>query len=106
VCLLTVGAAQTPAGSGRFQVVMTIDIRIPKLGMEMTEATLAEWLVDDGARVEQDQPIYLLETDKVETEIPAPVAGVLRRIGDEGGTYPVGEIIGELSGDLPPAAGR
>ena len=54
---------------------MTIEIRIPKLGMEMTEATLAEWLVDDGARVEQDQPIYLLETDKVETEIPAPVSG-------------------------------
>ncbi len=85
---------------------MTIEIRIPKLGMEMTEATLAEWLVDDGARVEQDQPIYLLETDKVETEIPAPVSGVLRRIGDQGSTYPVGEIIGRLDGDPPPAPGR
>ena len=84
---------------------MTIEIRIPKLGMEMTEATLAEWLVDEGARVEQDQPVYLLETDKVETEIPAPIAGVLRRIGAEGATYPVGEIIGELTGDPPPAAG-
>ncbi len=64
--------------------------------MEMTEATLARWLVDDGNEVAQDQPIYLLETDKVESEIGAPVAGVLRRIGDEGGTYPVGEIIGRL----------
>ena len=84
---------------------MTIEIRIPKLGMEMTEATLAEWLVDDGARVEQDQPVYLLETDKVETEIPAPISGVLRRIGAEGATYPVGEIIGELTAGPPPAAG-
>ena len=75
---------------------MTIEIRIPKLGMEMTEGTLARWLVGDGDRIAQDQPIYLLETDKVETEIPAPVSGVLRHIGAEGETYPVGEIIGEL----------
>ena len=74
----------------------TIEIRIPKLGMEMTEATLARWLVDDGAEVAQDEPIYLLETDKVESEIGAPIAGALRRIGDEGQTYPVGEVIGEL----------
>jgi pyruvate/2-oxoglutarate dehydrogenase complex dihydrolipoamide acyltransferase (E2) component len=46
--------------------------------------------------VSQDQPIYLLETDKVESEIGAPRAGVLRRIGDEGATYPVGEIIARL----------
>ena len=73
-----------------------MEIRIPKLGMEMTEATLAEWLVADGAPVTQDQPMYLLETDKVETEVPAPVAGRLRHIGTEGETYPVGEVIGEL----------
>ena len=79
---------------------MTIEIRIPKLGMEMTEGTLARWLVDDGGRAAQDQPIYLLETDKVETEIPAPVSGRLRHIGDEGETYPVGEVIGELIGEL------
>lgn len=76
--------------------VTTIEIRIPKLGMEMTEATLARWLVDDGAEVVTDQPLYLLETDKVESEIAAPISGVLRRIGEEGMTYPVGETIGEL----------
>jgi pyruvate/2-oxoglutarate dehydrogenase complex dihydrolipoamide acyltransferase (E2) component len=76
--------------------VKTIEIRIPKLGMEMVEATLSQWLVGDGAEVLQDQPMYLLETDKVESEITAPVAGVLRRIGQEGTTYPVGEVIGEL----------
>jgi pyruvate/2-oxoglutarate dehydrogenase complex dihydrolipoamide acyltransferase (E2) component len=76
--------------------VTTIEIRIPKLGMEMTEATLARWLVDDGTEVEQDQPVYLLETDKVESEIGAPRAGTLRQMGDEGRTYPVGEVIGRL----------
>jgi pyruvate/2-oxoglutarate dehydrogenase complex dihydrolipoamide acyltransferase (E2) component len=65
--------------------------------MEMTEATLSQWLVDEGAAVGQDDALYLLETDKVESEITAPRAGVLRRIGIEGETYPVGEVIGELS---------
>ena len=85
-------------GPGSHERVITIEIRIPKLGMEMTEGTLARWLVGDGARTTQDEPIYLLETDKVETEIPAPCSGVLRHIGDEGETYPVGEVIGELDG--------
>jgi pyruvate/2-oxoglutarate dehydrogenase complex dihydrolipoamide acyltransferase (E2) component len=76
--------------------VTTIEIRIPKLGMEMTEAILARWFVDDGAQVAQDEPLYLRETDKVESEIGAPRAGILRRVGDEGQTYPVGEVIGRL----------
>ncbi len=78
--------------------VGAVEIRIPKLGMEMTEATLAEWLVDDGATVEQDEPVYVLETDKVENEVGAPVAGVLRRIGVAGQTYTVGSVIGEIVG--------
>jgi pyruvate/2-oxoglutarate dehydrogenase complex dihydrolipoamide acyltransferase (E2) component len=75
---------------------MTIHIRIPKLGMEMTEATLTKWLIDDGAGVAQDQALYVLETDKVESEVTAPVAGVLRRIGREGETYAVGELVAEV----------
>ena len=76
--------------------MVAVEIRIPKLGMEMTEGTLSEWLVDDGATVAQDEPMYVLETDKVENEVGAPVAGVLRRIGSAGGTYAVGEVIGEI----------
>ncbi len=74
-----------------------MEIRIPKLGMEMTEGTVARWLVDDGARVDRDQPLYLLETDKVENEVLAPVSGVLRQVGQQGETYPVGEVIAELT---------
>jgi pyruvate/2-oxoglutarate dehydrogenase complex dihydrolipoamide acyltransferase (E2) component len=73
-----------------------MEIRIPKLGMEMTEGTVARWLVEDGAEVARDQPLYLLETDKVENEVLAPVSGVLRQVGQEGETYPVGEVIAEL----------
>lgn len=76
--------------------MMAIDIRIPKLGMEMTEATLAGWLVADGTAVTQDQPIYELETDKVATEITAPIAGTLRHVGVVGQVYLVGDVIGEL----------
>ncbi len=76
-----------------------MELRIPKLGMEMTEATVARWLVGDGGRVARDDPIYLLETDKVESEITAPVAGVLRHVGEEGETYPVGELIARLDPD-------
>jgi pyruvate/2-oxoglutarate dehydrogenase complex dihydrolipoamide acyltransferase (E2) component len=84
-------------GSRTSKKVMAIVIRIPKLGMEMTEGTLAAWLVADGTAVDQDQPIYELETDKVSTEITAPIAGILRHGGVVGQTYPVGDVIGELA---------
>ncbi len=64
--------------------------------MEMTEGTIAEWLVDDGAPVVEDQPLYVLETDKVSTEVAAPVSGVLRHIGRVGTSYAVGDVIAEL----------
>jgi pyruvate dehydrogenase E2 component (dihydrolipoamide acetyltransferase)/2-oxoglutarate dehydrogenase E2 component (dihydrolipoamide succinyltransferase) len=71
-------------------------LRMPKIGMEMTEAVLVRWLADDGARVEKGQPLYELETDKVTNEIEAPAAGRLHRIGLEGVTYPVGDPVAEL----------
>jgi pyruvate/2-oxoglutarate dehydrogenase complex dihydrolipoamide acyltransferase (E2) component len=73
-----------------------VPINIPKLGVSMTEGTLIEWLVDDGESVTVGQPLYLLETDKVENEIDATVAGVVRLAGVEGEVYPVGEQIGEI----------
>lgn len=72
-------------------------LKMPKLGMEMTEGVLSKWLVDDGDAVEKGQPIYEIETDKVSNEIEAPVAGTLRRIGLEGETYEVGSTIAELN---------
>jgi pyruvate/2-oxoglutarate dehydrogenase complex dihydrolipoamide acyltransferase (E2) component len=76
---------------------VTTQIFIPKLGWEMEEGTLLEWLVADGNAVEMGAPLYVLETDKVETQVDAPVSGVLRIIGVTGETYAVGALIAEIA---------
>jgi 2-oxoglutarate dehydrogenase E2 component (dihydrolipoamide succinyltransferase) len=77
---------------------MSVEIRVPTLGESVTEATVARWLKQPGERVERDEPVVELETDKVTLEVPAPEAGV---IGDiqvaEGGTVPVGAVLGTIS---------
>lgn len=75
---------------------MATPINIPKLGVSMTEGTLVQWMVSDGQRVEAGDVLYRLETDKVENDIEAPVAGVVRLSGIEGETYAVGTQIGTI----------
>lgn len=75
---------------------MTHEIRVPKLGMSMTEATLAEWMFADGETVATGDVIYTLETDKTTTEIEAQASGVLRHAGIEGEAYKVGDLIGTI----------
>ena len=72
------------------------DILIPKLGMSMTEATLTEWLVPDGATVETGQDLYAVETDKSVQEVQSPASGRLSIIAEPGEVYPVGELIGRI----------
>lgn len=55
----------------------------------MSEGTLVEWLVADGDTVQPGDILYRIETDKVENEIEAPVAGVVHITGEEGETYDV-----------------
>jgi len=69
---------------------------IPKLAVSMTEGTIAEWLVEDGATVSAGQPVYRLETDKTDAEIEAPVAGVLHIEAEAGELLEVGTPIGEI----------
>jgi pyruvate/2-oxoglutarate dehydrogenase complex dihydrolipoamide acyltransferase (E2) component len=75
---------------------MATPINIPKLGVSMTEGTLVEWLVADGATVAPGDPLYRIETDKVENDIEAPVAGVVHLTGEEGETYDVGTQVGSI----------
>jgi pyruvate/2-oxoglutarate dehydrogenase complex dihydrolipoamide acyltransferase (E2) component len=71
-------------------------IRIPQAGVAMTEGTITEWLVADGDPVQPQQPIYVLETEKVEMEVECPAAGVLRITGQLDQVYPVGEVVGYI----------
>jgi pyruvate/2-oxoglutarate dehydrogenase complex dihydrolipoamide acyltransferase (E2) component len=71
-------------------------VRIPKLSLAISEAGLVEWLVDDGATVTEGQALYVIETDKVETEIEASTSGVIHRAAEAGQTYPVGTEIASI----------
>jgi biotin carboxyl carrier protein len=84
-----------PCASAKLPVMST-PINIPKLGVSMTEGTLVEWLVSDGQQVQPGDVLYRIETDKVENEIEAPVAGTIRLLGVEGETYEVGTQIGAI----------
>jgi pyruvate/2-oxoglutarate dehydrogenase complex dihydrolipoamide acyltransferase (E2) component len=75
---------------------MSVPINIPKLGVSMTEGTLIEWLVADGDAVSDGDPIYIVETDKVENEVNATASGTIRISGEPGETYAVGDMIGEI----------
>ena len=57
---------------------MSVEYRLPDLGEGLHEAEVVRWLVEEGASVRQDQGVLEVETDKAITEVPAPVAGVLR----------------------------
>ena len=71
-------------------------VRIPKLSLAVSEAGLVEWLVADGATVAEGQALYVIETEKVETEIEASTSGVIHRAAEAGQMYPVGTQIATI----------
>lgn len=73
---------------------MATEVTLPQLGESVTEGTITAWLVEEGARVEADQPLFELSSDKIDTEVPAPASGILQeiRVGvDE--TVDVGTVV-------------
>jgi 2-oxoglutarate dehydrogenase E2 component (dihydrolipoamide succinyltransferase) len=76
---------------------MPVAVLLPELGESVLEGTIARWLVKEGDRVERDQPIVEVTTDKVDAELPAPEAGViLRLLVAEGETVAVGTEIAQI----------
>jgi pyruvate dehydrogenase E2 component (dihydrolipoamide acetyltransferase) len=59
------------------------DVVMPQMGESIVEGTLTKWLKKPGERIERDEPLFEISTDKVDTEIPSPAAGV--RLRDPGG---------------------
>src|SRR6476661_7139616 len=81
---------------------MSERVTMPALGESVTEGTVTRWLKNVGDTVEVDEPLLEVSTDKVDTEIPSPVAGVLQEIlAQEDDTVPVGAdlaVVGDGSG--------
>ena len=70
------------------------DITLPQLGETVTEGTITRWFKKVGDAVAADEPLFEVSTDKVDTEVPSPVAGTLTEIRvKEGDTVPVGTVI-------------
>jgi 2-oxoglutarate dehydrogenase E2 component (dihydrolipoamide succinyltransferase) len=84
-----------------------MDVRLPELGESVVEATLGKWLVKEGDRVEHDQPLVEVTTDKADAELPAPAAGVVEKIlVAEGAVVRVGTVLARIAeAGARPAAG-
>ena len=77
---------------------MSEKILVPVLGESITEATVSKWLKNEGEKVEADEPIVELETDKVNLEVPSPVSGVLDNINSkDGSVVEVGAVLGSVT---------
>lgn len=73
------------------------DVVMPQMGESIVEGTLTRWLKKPGEKVERDEPLFEISTDKVDTEIPSPAAGVLSEIlVQEGTTVAINSIVGRI----------
>ena len=82
-----------------------IDVKAPSVGESITEVVIGEWLKQPGEWVDEDESIVVVESDKVNMEVPAPKAGVLTAaLSEEGDTVAVGALIAQLDPEAKPAA--
>ena len=86
---------------------MPTDIVMPQMGESIFEGTITKWLKKPGDKVQRDEPLFEISTDKVDAEIPAPASGVLQDIKvAEGATVQVNTIVGTISADGESAAAK
>jgi pyruvate dehydrogenase E2 component (dihydrolipoamide acetyltransferase) len=84
---------------------MATDIIMPQMGESIVEGTITKWLKKPGDKVQRDEPLFEISTDKVDAEIPAPASGVLQEIKvAEGTTVGVNTVVGTISADGDGAA--
>ena len=76
---------------------MAVDIVMPQMGESIFEGTITRWLKKPGDKVERDEPLFEISTDKVDAEIPSPSAGILKEIKvGEGQTVPIQTVVGVI----------
>jgi 2-oxoglutarate dehydrogenase E2 component (dihydrolipoamide succinyltransferase) len=79
---------------------MPTDIVMPQMGESIFEGTITKWLKKPGDKIQRDEPLFEISTDKVDAEIPAPASGVLQSINvEEGSTVQVNTVVGTISSD-------
>ena len=84
---------------------MAIDVVMPQMGESIAEGTVSKWLKKPGDKVERDEPLLEISTDKVDAEIPSPAAGTLAEIVvQEGQTVPVNSVVARIAGEGEAAA--
>src|SRR5213082_1103253 len=85
--------------------LMPTDVIMPQMGESIFEGTLTKWLKKPGEKVTRDEPLFEISTDKVDAEIPAPAAGVLKEIKvKEGATVQVNTVVGVIDAEGSGAA--
>jgi pyruvate dehydrogenase E2 component (dihydrolipoamide acetyltransferase) len=78
---------------------MAVDVVMPQMGESIFEGTITKWLKKPGDKVERDEPLFEISTDKVDAEIPSPSAGVLQEIKiAEGQTVPIQTVVAVIDG--------
>src|SRR5687767_15715101 len=73
------------------------DVIMPQMGESIAEGTITKWMKNVGDKVERDEPLFEISTDKVDAEIPSPAAGVLKEIRVQpGATVPINTVVGVI----------
>ncbi|HWG86881.1 MAG TPA: biotin/lipoyl-containing protein, partial [Candidatus Acidoferrales bacterium] len=84
---------------------MATDVVMPQMGESIFEGTITKWLKKPGEKVQRDEPLFEISTDKVDAEIPAPASGVLKEIKiNEGATVQVNTVVGVIDAEGAAAA--
>src|SRR5688572_5482010 len=79
---------------------MSTEVVMPQMGESIAEGTITKWLKKIGERVERDEPLFEISTDKVDAEIPSPAAGTLTEVRyKEGDTVEVNTVVAVLDGN-------
>ena len=85
---------------------MLVEIKVPSVGESVTEATLAEWFKKDGDTVQKDEPLFVIETDKVTLEVVAETDGVLSIKVQAGKTVAIGAVVGTIDTEAAAKKGK
>src|ERR1700677_5132518 len=104
---VTPAAVDTPSATGNTPTTSGpgTEVTMPQMGESITEGTITKWLKKVGDSVQRDEPIFEISTDKVDAEIPSPVAGILSEIKvAEGATVTINTVVAVIGGPADKAA--